>query len=216
MTIPRLGLILLGLSCLPLRTTAAQESPPNPSAAANRGGVTKEEIKKFLEAQVSEDAIIVYIRKHPPDPPICCDDLTDLKRSGASDDLIKALIQAETPSGESSQVLPPTDSESSPEEYPESSPDYYYYPGYSYPYPYYYPPPSVFFFHDNRLHDRRFDRDRRVDRFRRPEGVDRFRNQPEGQFRQAPQPSRPPAPGATPPAPGATPRGGALPRDPRH
>jgi hypothetical protein len=206
MTIPRLELILLGLSAVMLRTSAAQDTPPNPSAAPNHEGVTKEEIKKFLEAQISEDAIISYIRKHPPNPPICCDDLTDLKRSGASDDLIKTLIEAESPSAGPSQALPPADSDVSPEEYPESSPQYYYSPGYSYPYPsyYYYPPPSVFFFHDPR-----FDRDRRVDRFRRPEGVGRFRNDSQAPSRPAPQTSRPPAQGATP-------RGGALPREGSH
>jgi hypothetical protein len=203
MTNLRLGLLLVGLGSLLAQAASAQESAPNPSAPANQGGVTKEEIKKFLNAQISEDAIISYIRKHPPYPPICCDDLTDLKRSGASDDLIKALIEAETPPGQQPQYAPPAYSDSGAEGYPDSS-YYYSYPSTSYPYPYYsYPPPTVFFFHD----DHRFDHDHRSEHFRHPERDEHSGAHP--QTTPRPQPSRPPSQGATP-------HGEPLPREGHH
>ena len=206
MTTMRLGLLLAGLSVFLIRTGAAQEGTSTPPPAAHQAGVTKDEIKKFLEAQLSEDAIIAYIQRHPPNPPICCDDLTDLKRSGAGDEVILALIEAEAPSGQQLDYsYSPADSEPSTNDSSGgASIDYYYYPRNPRPRTFTSSPPPVIVL-----------RDRRFDRFRRPPR-DRFWARPQRPVRPIPPRVRPPAQGATPPTQGATPEEGVAPfRDDR-
>jgi hypothetical protein len=106
--------------------------------------VSKEEVRRLLDAHVSEQTIMSYVQRNGPMDALSVEDLGDLKNAGASDTLLQALIQAQTAY---STKPPSTDSTGS---YTESStviydsPQYYYpstaYPAYSYSYPapYYY------------------------------------------------------------------------------
>jgi hypothetical protein len=189
MTTMRLGLLLAGLSAFQIRTARAQDGASTSGPAAQQAGVTKDEIKKFLEAQLSEDAIIAYIERHPPNPPMCCDDLTDLKYAGAGDEVILALIEAEVPSGEQLDYsYSPADSEPSTNDSSGgASIDYYYYPRNPRPRTFTSSPPPVIVL-----------RDRRFDRFRRPPR-DRFWGRSPRPLRATPRPVvRPPLQAAPP------------------
>jgi hypothetical protein len=169
MTTLRLGLLLAGLSAFLIQTGVAQDGKATPPPPEKQTGVTKDEIKKFLEATLSEDAIIAYIERHPPNPPICCDDITELKRLGAGDEVILALIEAEAPSAEHPDYASAADAEPSTDDYSDSpSTEYYYYPSNPRPYRVYSSPPPVII-----VRDRGFGWGRRYDRFYRPRR-DRF------------------------------------------
>jgi len=105
--------------------------------------VSKEEVRRLLDAHVSEQTIISYVQRNGPMEALSVEDLGDLKGAGASDTLLQALIQAQTSS--SYNQTPSTDSTpyttgSSTVVY--ESPQYYYYPSSGYPtYSYSYPAP---------------------------------------------------------------------------
>ncbi|HVE38706.1 MAG TPA: hypothetical protein VNM14_02380 [Planctomycetota bacterium] len=109
--------------------------------------VSKEEVRRLLDAHVSEQTIISYVQRNGPMEVLSVEDLGDLKGAGASDSLLQALIQAQT----SSSYRPPSTDSTPYTTEPSStviydSPQYYYsypstaYPAYSYSYPapYYY------------------------------------------------------------------------------
>ncbi len=105
--------------------------------------VSKEEVRRLLDAHVSEQTIVSYVQRNGPMEALSVEDLSDLKSAGASDSLLQALIQAQTAS--SYNRTPSTDStpyttESSTVIY--DSPQYYYYSSPAYPtYAYSYPAP---------------------------------------------------------------------------
>jgi hypothetical protein len=117
-------------------------------------GVTKEDIRKLLDAGVSDSTIIEYIRANGPAEPLSVDDVTDLKKAGAGDSVLRAMLDS---SRATDAVTPSTDRSTTT--YSSTSPSYSYYssyPSYSYPSysyystPYYYPYystyyPSVYF-----------------------------------------------------------------------
>ena len=84
--------------------------------------VTKEDVKKLLNAGISDATIVVYIHQNAPAMPLSADDIAGLKAAGAGDAVLKALQDAAGSSG-----------------YSPSSYSYPYYPYYYYPYSYYYP-----------------------------------------------------------------------------
>src|SRR5262249_9201524 len=153
MTTMRLGLLLAGLSAFLIRTSAAQEGASTPPPASSQAGVTKDAIKKFMQAQFSDYTIIAYIQRHPPDPPFSSDDLADLKHWGASDDLILALIETEEP-----QYPPSADSEPAASEEADGSSTNFDSPSNSVAAA----PPVII------IQDRGFYRGRRFDRWGRP------------------------------------------------
>jgi len=114
------------------------------SSAPLLADVSREEVRRLLDAHVSEQTIISYVQRNGPMEAMSVEDLSDLKSAGASDSLLQALIQAQT--GYSSNRTPSTDtttpysSGSSTVIY--DSPQYYYYPSTAYPtYSYSYPAP---------------------------------------------------------------------------
>lgn len=56
--------------------------------------VTKAEVKKLLEAKVSEATIREFVRVHGPMDPLSSDDLVELKAAGASTELLQALVDS--------------------------------------------------------------------------------------------------------------------------
>lgn len=56
--------------------------------------VTKADVKKLLEAKVSESTIREYVRVHGPMDPLSSDDLVELKAAGGSTELLKALVDS--------------------------------------------------------------------------------------------------------------------------
>lgn len=65
-------------------------------AAASVPDVTKAEVKKLLDAKVSESTIREFIRVHGPMVPLSSEDLVELKKAGASADLLQALVDSST------------------------------------------------------------------------------------------------------------------------
>ena len=108
--------------------------------------VTKEDVRRLLNAGVSEQTIVEFIHRNSPAEPLSVEDMTELKAAGATDAVLKAMLEA---SRTSETVTPsssysPSDSDAYPSaSYSYSYPQYYYYPYYtpyySYSYPYYYP-----------------------------------------------------------------------------
>jgi len=82
--------------------------------------VTKEDVRRLLDAHVSDATLISYIKKHGPVEPLTINDLTDLKKAGASDDVLQALLDG---SRTSEAVVPEYGSDAAPA-------TYYYYPYY--------------------------------------------------------------------------------------
>ena len=108
--------------------------------------VSKEEVRRLLDAHVSEQTIVSYVQRNGPMDALSVEDLSDLKGAGASDNLLQALIQAQTASSynrtPSTDSTPYTTGSSSTVVY--DSPQYYYYPSTGYPtysYSSYYPAP---------------------------------------------------------------------------
>lgn len=93
--------------------------------------ITKEELRRLLDAHVSDAAIVSYIRKHGPVQPLSIEDITELKKAGASDEVLRTLVEASRPSD---AVTRPSES---PEPYDDPGPPstggyyYYYYPYYA-------------------------------------------------------------------------------------
>ena len=111
--------------------------------------VTREEVRRLLDAHVSETTIMAYVQRNGPMEAMSVEDLGELKGAGASDNLLKALIQAQastygqapSPSTEPSypdSTTPYDYSAASPYDYSYASP-YDAYPYYSAYYPYSYP-----------------------------------------------------------------------------
>ena len=85
--------------------------------------VTKEDVLRLLRAHVSDQTLISYVQKNGPMAPLSIEDLTELKNAGASDDVLRALLDATRPSDAVTPAEPP------PVLY-DDSPRYYYYPYY--------------------------------------------------------------------------------------
>ena len=95
--------------------------------------VTKEDLRKLLDAGVSDQTIIEYIRSNGPAEPLSVEDVTDLKKAGASDSILRAMLEASRTSEAMTPSHPPADR--------STTTTYYSYPSYSYSSydPYYYP-----------------------------------------------------------------------------
>lgn len=106
--------------------------------------VDKNDIRKLLAAGISEPTIVEFIRKNAPAEPLSIDDITELKKAGAGDAVLSAMLEASRTSDAvtRTQDRPPTVVYT----YPSSS--YYYYPYYSsysyYPYSYRHPYPYAY------------------------------------------------------------------------
>jgi len=111
-------------------------------------GVTKQDVRKLLDAGVSDSTIIEYIRGNGPAEPLSVDDVTDLKKAGASDSVLRAMLDS---SRTADAVTPGTDRSTTT--YSSTYPSYSYssystYPSYSYSSystPYYYPYYSTYY-----------------------------------------------------------------------
>jgi hypothetical protein len=97
--------------------------------------VTKDEVRKLLDAGISDQTIIEYIRNNGPSEPLSVDEVTELKEAGASDAVLKAMLDA---SRTSDAVTPSHPSRDSYTDTPRSYYSYNYY--HPYPYSYYYGP----------------------------------------------------------------------------
>ena len=98
--------------------------------------VTKEDLRKLLDAGVGDQVIIEYIRSNGPAEALSVEEVTDLKKAGASDSVLRAMLDA----SRASDAMTPT----YPKDRTTTTPDYsssYSYPSYSYysDAPYYYP-----------------------------------------------------------------------------
>lgn len=91
--------------------------------------VTKAEVKKLLEAKVSESTIREFVRVHGPMDPLSSDDLVELKAAGAGTELLQALVLSSASAAQYGRV--PYRDYTSPYYYTYSP---YYSSYYSYPY----------------------------------------------------------------------------------
>jgi hypothetical protein len=116
-------------------------------ATAARADVTKEDIKKFLQVGISEDTIVLYIKTHGPVSPLSADDLAELKKLGASDKVLIAMMPGPDakkpearPQGEPGPAQPAAPTVVyEPSDYSSYTLSVFSYPyyGYGYGYPYY-------------------------------------------------------------------------------
>ena len=115
--------------------------------------VTKEDVRRLLNAGVSEQTIVEFIRRNAPAEPLSVEDVMELKAAGAGDAVLNAMLEA----SRASEAVAPSKSSNSYGDsytypgttYSYSYPEYsyapyasFYYPYYYYPYyyPYYYRP----------------------------------------------------------------------------
>ena len=116
--------------------------------------VTKDEVRRLLEAHVSDQTLIAYVQKNGPMQPLTIDDLTQLKNAGASDELLRFLLESSRSSDAMTPAPSTNDYSSDSTTVIYGAPQYYYYPStypsyayapvypaytYSYYYPYRYP-----------------------------------------------------------------------------
>src|SRR5262245_5591053 len=69
-------------------------------AAASFADVGKEELKKLVQAGLSEDLILGYVHSKGPVARLSADDVIDLKKAGLSDSLLSKLIPLQAPAVE--------------------------------------------------------------------------------------------------------------------
>ena len=67
-----------------------------------KAGVSKEDIQKLVENRISEPLILAFIRVNGPMGELSSTDLVELKRMGASDSIVLALLDSSAPRSESS------------------------------------------------------------------------------------------------------------------
>lgn len=72
--------------------------------------VTKEDIRKLVAAGISDDVILTFIRSNGPVASLSSDDLVDLKKAGASEKVLNALVArpsaaADAPPGTKEKVV---------------------------------------------------------------------------------------------------------------
>jgi len=169
----------LGLVFLSPNLCAAM-SPSSAVCGLQDTGITKEDLKKLVEAKVPDSTIIAFLKSHGPPPNLSAEDVVSLKKAGASDVLLEAILG--TSSSTSRVPSSPTTSASPTYAYtaPSYSGDTYYtdptYYDYSYgyyPYGYYYPDYGFALGFGFPFHRRFFDRDRigRFDHGRFDSGV---------------------------------------------
>jgi hypothetical protein len=110
--------------------------------------VSKEEVKKLLQAGLTEDVILKYVGQHAPMAKLTPEDIADLKNAGASDSLLKGLMDAST-----AKAAPPAD-QSPTYSAPQETYNYYNYDSYNYEYPNYYPyyPYFSYYYYPYRYH----------------------------------------------------------------
>ncbi len=71
-----------------------------------KAGVSKEDIQKLVENRISEPLILAFIRVNGPVGELSSTDLVELKKMGASDSIVLALLDSSAPRYEKS---PPPD-----------------------------------------------------------------------------------------------------------
>jgi len=108
-------------------------------------GVTKEDVRRLLNAGVSERTIVEFIHRNAPAESLSVEEVMELKAAGATDAILTAMLEASrtteavTPSP-SYSYGGSSDSYSYPSTtYSYSYPQYYSYPYANYYYPYSYP-----------------------------------------------------------------------------
>lgn len=62
------------------------------AAGAAFAGVTKEDLKKLVSAGVTDDVILAFVQANGPVDSLSADDLIELKKAGASDKLLQAVL----------------------------------------------------------------------------------------------------------------------------
>src|SRR5579862_7773021 len=89
------GLVLLGLGVLSAPRLLAQEGPSSAGTQDGPLATLKKDIKILVLAKISDPVIIGYIRHNarPGEPPTT-QDLVELKQAGASEAVLKALVEA--------------------------------------------------------------------------------------------------------------------------
>lgn len=88
--------------------------------------LTKEEIQRLVQAGVSDDVIVAYIRQYGPVGPLTAQDLIDLRHENVSEKVLTAMVASSTA---------PSPSQTDPEEPPVTYSYPWYYPaGYYYDY----------------------------------------------------------------------------------
>jgi hypothetical protein len=170
-------LMVLGLGTTGLSRTAIA-SPNAGSLAVQSAGFSKEDLKKLLEAKVSDETIIAFIKKNPSGPDISTKDLLELRSAGASDAVLVALIQASSSAAPVPANPPPVPARSGEALLPSDG-TYSGVPDYSYGdyYPYYYSP---FWYYPAGISLGFGFRFRDGDRFHHFNHFDRFQNGPRG------------------------------------
>jgi hypothetical protein len=113
-----------------------------PLAAAAQ--TTKEDLKKLVAAGVGDDVILAFVRANGPAPKLSADDVAELKKAGASNQVLASLMGT-APSAPAPRVVekvvekevyvPRTTYVTSPAYYTDAwySPSYYYSSAYAYP-----------------------------------------------------------------------------------
>lgn len=101
-----------------------------PPSGIDARDVTKADVKKLLDAKVSEATILTYLEAHGPVAPLSSTDLVELKEAGASAALLKTLVESA-----SSSTNVPSSQQYGTIPYRNYSSNYYYSSPY---YPYYY------------------------------------------------------------------------------
>jgi len=109
-----------------------------PAGPLQSGSYSKEDLKKLLEAKVSDATIIAYLKRNPPGPNLSAQDLIELRAAGADDAVLAAMVEASTTANAAPATPPyggPGDDSSFPNDYSYYTPYVYpyYYPSYYYP-----------------------------------------------------------------------------------
>ncbi len=73
------------------------------AASSAFAGVTKEDLKKLISAGVSDDVITAFIKANGGVDPLSADDVVELKKAGASDKLLQAVL---APKAEPAPAIP--------------------------------------------------------------------------------------------------------------
>jgi hypothetical protein len=76
------------------------------AASAAFANVTKEDLKKLVAAGVGDDVILAYVRTNGPVDNLSADDIVDLKKAGASDKLLAAVVTGRTEPAPTTQPAP--------------------------------------------------------------------------------------------------------------
>jgi len=100
--------------------------------------LTKNDVKRLVEAGISDEVIVAYVRTYGPVEPLSARDLIDLRQANVSEKVLAAMVEsskkpAPAPPGETEESSPPVTYS-----YPWYYPSGYYYDYYSGPYVWWY------------------------------------------------------------------------------